>query len=305
MSKSAPSTSATPNPVLNVTRYDRASALLMAIVVGLIASVIWLGVVWATNRLPVPARPVPVELVELPGGVEDGSIEETLWLDSPEDVSSDPSLAEMESEVTEIAEMLDSVVELSDEAVNLAEKQFETQTTNTGRPGSATGTGRRALGMGPGEAGISREQRWFISFSERATVSEYARQLDAFGIELGALLRSGQLLYLSRLSSPAPQRRTAQSGNGESRLYMTWQGGERRKADFQLLEQQGVAAGDVLVIFHFYPPETEADLARLELNYAQRNVEQIRRTYFVVKPDGDGYKFEVTRQAYFRPGGNN
>ncbi len=57
------------SPILKVTRYDRVAASMIAIVVALIGSVIWLTVLWATNRLPTPQRAVPVELVELSGGV--------------------------------------------------------------------------------------------------------------------------------------------------------------------------------------------------------------------------------------------
>jgi hypothetical protein len=300
MSDSKTPSSVPHSPVLKVTGYDRVSAFMVALVVGLVVAVVWLGIVWATNRLPRVQGPVPVELLDLSGGVEDGAIDETLRLDSPEDISSDPSLAETPIEESEIQEMLETVVELSDEATSLAQQQFETEAQNVGQPGSATGSGRRALGMGPGETGLPREQRWYIQFSSRATVKEYARQLDFFKIELGALLANGRIQYVSNLSSDRPTVRTADSGRGESRLYMTWQGGERRKADFELLQAAGINPAQVQVIFHFYPPETEARLARLEHEYANRPADQIRRTYFEARRRASGYEFVVTRQFHFR-----
>ena len=287
-----------PPPVLQVTRYDRVSSLLMAVVIGLVLSVASLFVVWIVNRPPAPVEDVPLELVELPGGFEDGSIEETLRLDSPEDPTQDPSLAETPAEESEIQEVLENVLTLSEEATQIVQEQFETDARNQGRAGSATGTGRRALGFGPGESGIPREQRWFVRFDETGSIELYARQLEFFGIELGAILPGGKLVYLSQLTNPKPATRTVASGANEKRLYMTWQGGGRKVADMQLFQRAGIDVGGG-TIFHFYPPKTENLLAQLERDYRGRPVDQIRRTYFAVKPMRDGYQFVVTQQTYF------
>jgi hypothetical protein len=81
---------------------------------------------------------------------------------------------------------------------------------------------------------------------------------------------------------------------------MTWQGGERRSADVQLFGKANVTVNADTVIFHFYPKQTEDKLAHLELEYRNRTVKQIRRTYFAVEPDGPGYKFNVFRQILFQ-----
>jgi len=145
---------------------------------------------------------------------------------------------------------------------------------------------------------LPREQRWFVRFGDRDSLDGYAKQLDAFGIELGALVPGGSIVFLSQMSTKNPKKRTVNTGKGESRLYMTWQGGSRREADIQLFRRIGVnAAGGV--IFHFYPKKTEQQLARLEFNHAQRSADQIRRTYFVVRRKGPDYEFVVTKQSYF------
>lgn len=287
-----------PPPVLQVTRYDLATSFLIAVVIGLVIAVVWLGVVWAVNRPESEEGPVPLEMVELPGGDEDGAVDETLELQSPEDPTDDPSLAEVPADEPEIQEMLETVIEMADEATNLAQQQFEMDARNAGNPGSASGTGRRALGMGPGESGIPREQRWLVRFSDRSTLEEYARQLDFFGIELGALLPNGKLIYLSNLSADRPQKRETTSGKNEKRLYMTWRGGSRREADRKLFEKAGVDVSGARIM-HFYPSETEKRLATLEQRYRNRPVDEIRRTYFVVLRNGRNYRFEVTRQIYF------
>lgn len=286
-------------PVIRVTRYDRVSAFLLALVGGLCLAVGGLTATWFATRLPKPQPAVAIELIELPGGAEDGVVGETLQLQSPAEANADANLAEVAADESEVRETLDSVLEMADEAVNQSQKQFELDTRNAGKPGSAAGTGRRALGHGPGEKGVPREQRWFISFADQQTADEYARQLDFFGVELGAIV-NGKLTYLSKLSAPSPTVRTVTTGAGETRLYMTWQGGERKTADLQLFKKANVTVGSGMIL-QFYPKETENKLALLERNYKNRRADEIRRTYFAVRfVDGGSYEFHVTRQTYFQ-----
>ncbi|MEX0728901.1 MAG: hypothetical protein WD065_21685 [Planctomycetaceae bacterium] len=289
-----------PAPVLKVTRYDLFSSQMMAIVVFLGFGVAVLGAYWFVNRLPAPRQAVPVEMVELPGGVEDGAIDETLQVDSPEPETDDPSMAEVEAEETQIQETLENVIDVADEATNQAVQQFQQDTLNAGKVGSASGTGRRALGAGPGKAGFGREERWFVRWGDRDALETYAAQLDFFGIELGILQNDGRIVYLSRLSDDNPQARVVNSGKEEKRLFMTWQGGDRKKADVLLIEKArkaGVQVGDGL-IFHFYSHETEAMLADLERKYRNKRPEQIRRTYFGVRGNRNDFEFYVSRQTF-------
>ena len=285
-------------PVLKVTRYDHVTATLIATIIGLAFTFCSLTAVWITNRLSKPDASVPLELLEMPGGFEDGAVEETLKLESPEDVVDDPSLADAPAEENEIEEMLENVVELADKATNQTSQTFELATRNVGKAGSATGTGRRALGVGPGDGGLPREQRWFVRFSRRGTIRDYAKQLDYFGIELGALVDGQKIVYLSKLQENQPQTRSRNSGVGEKRLYMTWQGGTRQAADLQIFGKANINIG-AGTIFHFYPAKTESLLARLERDFKDKSVAQIRRTYFIVQSNDDGYAFVVSRQIYF------
>ena len=70
-------------------------------------------------------------------------------------------------------------------------------------------------------------------------------------------------------------------------------------ADAELFERAGEDARSGSIL-HFYPPATEQLLARLERDYRNRSVKEIRRTYFTVIPQGNGFAFAVTRQLYFR-----
>ena len=124
---------------------------------------------------------------------------------------------------------------------------------------------------------------WFVKFGERASLDEYAKQLDFFGIELGALLPDGRLAYMKNMLNPVPEVRYINSGSDEARLYMTWQGGERRAADTQLFAKANINVRADTVIFHFYPKETENTLARLNSNFAiepsDKSAEPITSSY--------------------------
>lgn len=287
-----------PPPVLQVTRYDWIAAWLIALVLGLITAVVCLVVVWASYQVSTQSGSAPVELVEVAGGVEDGSVDETLRVEAEGEITPDASPADVVQPEAQIEETLDSVMDLAEQATNLAQKQFELDLQNAGKKGRAVGTGRRALGLGGGEKGIPREQRWFIAYADEAALDEYARQLDFFGIELGALLPEGKLVYISKLAAPQPTMRESTSGGGEKRLYMTWQGGNRKRADVGLFKKAGIDANQA-VIFQFYPKETESLLAQLEFDYRKRKVQEIRRTYFSVQRKGAGFEFAVTRQVFF------
>ena len=279
-------------PVLKVTKYDLISAGLIAVAIGLALVVFTLVVIWLTNRIPVPDSPPMIEMVEFPGGSEDGAPDETLNVESPEDPTDDPSVAEEPSEVTEIQEMLDQVLEVSDQATQMASEQFDTAAANTGNPGSAVGTGRRPLGMGDGKGGFPSEQRWFIQFADKGSLDSYARQLDFFGIELGVLM-DGKLTYINGMSG-SPKKRIATTGK-DDRLYMNWQGGDRRKADLELFKRASVDAAPGTIL-HFYPKKTEQMLLTIEQQFANRKAKDIRRTYFKVTVKGGGYAFVVTKQ---------
>ena len=83
---------------------------------------------------------------------------------------------------------------------------------------------------------------------------------------------------------------------------MTWQGGDRKKADLLLIDKArnaGVQVGDGL-IFHFYPKETEDMMANLEKQYRNKRPEQIRRTYFAVRGSRNNFEFYVSRQTYLQ-----
>jgi hypothetical protein len=286
-------------PVLGVTAYENARSFMIAVVLALVFLVAYLFILYLSQLEPVVEDRVALELIEIPGGALDGDPNETLKVDSPEPPTQDAAVTDIEAEVTEMEETLDNVIDVADQATSQAPPQYEVSYDTSGKPGSATGTGRRALGSGGDGAGLPREQRWYVRFSDTGTIDTYAQQLDFFKIQFGLLTTDGRLIYVSNFTKPKPDTQTVNTGANEKRLYMTWQGGGRKSADIQLFQKAGVDARTG-TIFHFYPPAVEQNLARLELAYRNKPVEEIRRTYFIVEDEGTGYKFTVNRQTYLQ-----
>ena len=109
----------------------------------------------------------------------------------------------------------------------------------SGRRASKLGTGGPGLGFGPGDGGVSREQRWSIIYNPGQTIGEYARQLDGLGVELAVVSGRDQLTYVSRFSQDVPVKRYG-SGQGDDRLYFLWQGRGRTASDVALLQKAGI-----------------------------------------------------------------
>src|SRR5262245_11401078 len=105
-----------PPPVVKVTRYEQVSSLLITAIAGLVTAVVLLSAAWYALRAPREPVAVPVELVELTGGVEDGVVGETLRVDSPFEETQDATPAEVAAGQTEVSEALDSVLGVADDA---------------------------------------------------------------------------------------------------------------------------------------------------------------------------------------------
>ncbi|HVJ68813.1 MAG TPA: hypothetical protein VM510_12560 [Caulifigura sp.] len=294
---------------MKVTLYERVSSALMAAMLGVGAVLFAAVTYWLAHRPPPDLKVVPLEIVQLEpevdfGGSLEGVVGGTADVDSGmegggggESAGSDvPSLESTLATVTSAAGTAATQATAAYLDAATPSSNTNTQGTGTGGSGTGVGGGRPPLGFGPGKGGgVPRELRWFVSFADDNSLDEYARQLDAFGIELGVLMPDGRLIYLSQVSK-SPMQRVSTSGKDEKRLYFTWQGGERQQADLQLFQRAGITVGKG-TIYHFYPPRLEEVLATLEFNYAKRKAKEIRRTYFIVEKQGGAYGFKVTRQT--------
>jgi len=307
-----PSAGSPAPPVIRVTSYDRVWSTLVALVAVLLAAVWFLYLVWGTFHPHIAKREQIVELIpdETSGGIEGGSPTDSLKLEGtgPERADATPgeAIVDERPEVEQVLKDVSLESAASDAAGTVTSGSSDQLALDVApvasfKGGKSLGTGTRAaLGGGPGSrGGWPRQQRWYVQFAEQGSLDQYARQLDFFGLELGALLDDHTMAYLSDMSSPQPVVRRAASGEGEKRLFFTWQGGKRRQADVELFTKAGIPIGPDTIIFHFYPPATENMLAVKERDYRNRPVRQIRRTFFTVIPSENGFDFEVTRQVYY------
>jgi hypothetical protein len=145
---------------------------------------------------------------------------------------------------------------------------------------------------------ISRWERWEIRYAADS-IDAYAKQLDHFGIELGAAGGGRKNVdYASGFTAPSPMVRDA-PGIEDIRLYMTWRNGPLKKFDSTLLQRAGISV-DRRILLQFYPAKIEEMLANLEAEHAGvRPIEGILKTIFGIRSStDDGYEFFVKGQKY-------
>lgn len=285
-------------PTLAVTRYDRTSSFLMAVIVLIGLVVVWMGALWVSQVWGASGKAVTVEVIEIPGGDPLGDPGATLRVDGPVRDDVEPSQTEQQSNdlsMEQLANWIDAVAELP---IDVDEPQAGEQ-SGAGSPASGLrgNSDLRSRGAGGAGSGLPREQRWMIYYDPGQTMNEYAEMLDFFNIELGAII-DNRLIYVSRLSDAKPRRRTASPLN-DDRLRWTWRGGTRRKADAALLRKAGIDADDAILL-QFLPEEVEQQLVELERRAAGgRPSSAIERTAFRVRKVGDRYEFYVVEQSFF------
>lgn len=291
--------------------YDRVTSFLIAVVLGALMVVGLLGLIYLTNQAYASRVTAPLQIVEVSGG-GGGSPEGTPGSTEKIDIAgADPSAfaSNNEEEPRDFEEpsvqtapgaMLDAVAEAGSglAEVDIGPVMPSGGPVASGKRASKLGTGGPGLGFGPGDGGVAREQRWSIVYNTEQTPVEYARQLDALGVELAVVEGPDRLLYLSNLSSPEPTKRYG-SGQSDGRLYFLWQGRGRKASDLALLQKAGVPVGD-RVVLQFYPKGVEDQLAQLEVRYRGRQPGEIRVTRFSVVPKDSGYGFQVIAQETLR-----
>jgi hypothetical protein len=297
--------------VIGETKYDQVTSLLMAVVLGAILVVGWLALVYASNQAYAARVTAPMQIIDVTGGgggSPDGTPGSTEKIDvagadaqamasNNEEVAGDfeePSVLETP------AAMLDAVTEAGQ---NLAEVDLGAVMPTggpiaSGKRASKLGSGGPGLGSGPGDGGVSREQRWSIIYNTGQSPDEYARQLDAVGVEMAVVAGPDQLLYVRNFSKDQPDKRYG-TGRGDGRLYFLWQGRGRKESDIALLKKADVPVGDGVVL-QFYKKEIEERLAQLEVRYKGRQPGEIRVTRFSVVPQGNSYDFVVVAQETLR-----
>ena len=290
--------------------YDRVTSMLLAVVLGALLVFGWLSIIAATTSAYQTRLTRPIQVIEVSGGgggapdgkvnnVEEINVAGGQQSDKASNNEEDASAFEEPLVEARPAAMLDTVTEAGQ---NLAEVDVSAVMPRggkvaTGSRRSKIGRGGPGYGLGPGDGGILPEDRWSILYKTGQTPDEYARQLDAFGVEL-AIVSGNQLVYASNFSQARPTKRFG-SGADDKRLYFIWRGQGRKESDIALLAKAGLDVGEG-VIFQFYPARTETTLAQLEVRYKGKQPAEIRNTRFGVVQGDNGYTFEVLAQEYLR-----
>jgi len=305
---SATSSSPSPPSSLRMSAYDRVASWLIALLVlaGVMVGVMFL--IWMGTQLRYRPKVYAFALQEegygrgdhpagfgrdskAPGDPSLPMLDEPAGEELPElrEPQFDDTLAEVTAAGTSLAEVGDIAVE----AIRGSEVR--------GLGGTGGGQGGLGDSRPPGPLGdnpfvVPRWERWNIRY-ESSSLSAYARQLDFFKIELGAVGGKPTIDYAFNLSKPTPDRRTG-SGKAEKRLYLSWRDGTLQAFDRQLLDRAGVDSRG-RVILQFYSAELENELARLEAQNAKgRSNEEFFRTTFGVRTVSGGMEFYVTDQRF-------
>ncbi len=277
---------------LRVSAYDNVASLLIAtlILVGITVTV--LVIIWYTMQNWTTQVSIPVELLEYAGrGDHAAGFERDMEA---------PGLEELEEM---IEPQIEAALEAVTDVVSTQAAAFESLDMS-----GVTSAGEGGMGdsRGPGPEGEGRSdivppwERWEIRFATSG-LNAYARQLDSFGIELGAAGGAPQVEYAYNLAKAKPDTKKGLPDK-EKRLYMSWQNANSAMAAFdrQLLGKAGIKTQRRLVL-QFYPKDVEMNLLQLEAEKGRgKDPRTFLKTIFGVRAAGRGYEFYVIDQ-FFRP----
>jgi hypothetical protein len=287
----------TEGPNLRTSKFDTVSSWLMALALFIGIFVLMLFLIWLTRNLKFSAKPFPPIVENAAGRGENAEGFERDF---------EPPGAEEVEELTEPT--LEDTLEAVTDAVSSVAASLDTMNTNA--PASTAGTGmgdsRPPGPEGEGEDIIPRFERWRLNFVAK-DVGSYAKQLDHYEIELGAVGGGIQGVDIaSNLSGAIRQQRYSSDHEKAKRLYFSWVDPSVNFArwDQQLLQKAGVPLGNNRMRIQFIPQELENKLANYEMDYAREkghsSVTEIAKTVFESKADGSGYDFVVVEQRYRR-----
>jgi len=273
---------------LKVSVHDLVSSWLVALLIVIGFAVLILFLLWLTTRVYVRQKPVPVEVLDDPGGNENFGLADEL---EPPGVEELPDVNE--------PQLADTIEAITDAVSTVAASEIASAGTHA-EMGKGSGLGdRRAAGSGGSGRGGPERRINYITNNK----SGYAAQLDFFKIELG-VIRPGDstIHYAFNFSKATPDSRSAPVTD-EERSYFLW-GDDEPMADLDesFLRDAGIpVAGNIML--QFWPPDSWHQLKVAEALYAgdnKRKLHTIRSTEFGMKPVGRGFEPVVLHQQYGR-----
>jgi hypothetical protein len=295
---------------LGVSRYDRTSSMLLALLCTIGATAVLLFVLWLTGKIaPARREAVGPTLTSLAREGEEGGNRQAPGGSQLDDPASTEPVVGKDQKTSDVQENLSTL------DVNAVTKRGDLddldalERTRHGSIGTGDGVNGgngpgRGEGIGdrpPGERKKPEAVRnWQVTFSN-ATLDAYAAQLDFFKIELAVLLPDNKVAYAFNLAKPKPDTRITGTAD-EKRFYLTWRKGEMEKADRELLARAGIERGDRIVV-KFLSAEVENTLLDLERRSAADAgfaPKDVRMTRFGIRPQQSGFSFYVLEQSYRR-----
>ncbi len=276
---------------VEVSRYDRVNAILTAALIMVSVSVAFLFMIWLMGMISFKRSIPEAYVAEQPAGDE-----------KPEGVADDilePGVEEFpEVETPQLADALEAVTN----AVSTVRANLEHRDGDAAQMGRGSGLGSRNGGDGTGSGDVVPEhKRWKIEY-EVNDVDKYAKILSYFKIDLGAANEINN--DITKLLDPAGSGqivKTDRAGEKKS-VFFIHEKPRMQRFDQTLFKRKGVSTDNCFTV-QFYPEATKEILRQVEgkaIRETGRKLSEIQNTFFKVMPDGNGFKFEVTRQTYRR-----
>ncbi|HRE98888.1 MAG TPA: hypothetical protein PLI18_00115 [Pirellulaceae bacterium] len=267
-----------------VSRYERVSGMVTAIVSLLGFCVTIMFLIWL-SEMTLDLRVERQALVS----VEEGEDEKPLG--EAQDIE-EPGSEFPEVDTPQLADSLEALTSAVS-SISASDREVDGSAAEMGA-GRGLGT-RNGGGLGNGK-GKGPWERWEIRYTT-ASQQAYAAQLDSLGIELGAISRdSPQIVYLQNLSTNRSTRAGRKSE--EKRVFFNYNQGVLQKWDQDFMAEAGIDLRNKILV-QFYPPQIQQTLLQLEQRkLGGRNVDEVFRTVFGVRPAGGGYEFYVIDQSF-------
>lgn len=269
-----------------VTGYDSLNAFLISAIILVGFMVTLLFCIWLTMILDFSGRQ-PAMLV---------AYEEPFGNEKPEGYEDDifePGVEEFpEVETPQLKDALEAVTE----AVSSVKANLEARDGDAAEMGRGKGFGSRDGGPGNGNADVIPEhKRWKIDY-ESNNISEYAKQLSFFEIDIGAVSQNTNGITRLHDVGGNPQTIVTERSAEKKTLYFTHEKRRMRRWDETLVKQNGIDLDGSFTV-QFYPMKTRVLLRQIEQAYLTeigRTLPDVRRTFFKVVPSAGGFEFKLT-----------
>ena len=275
-----------PHAKTQVSSYDSMNAFLISAIMLVGFMVTLLFIIWLTMVLDFSGRS-PAMLV---------AYEEPFGNEKPEGFEDDiyePGVEEFpEVETPQLKDALEAVTD----AVSSVKANLEARDGDAAEMGRGKGFGSRDGGPGTGNADVIPEhKRWKIDY-ESNNISEYAKQLSFFEIDIGVIQENTNGIVRLRNVGGAPQTISTDRNAEKKSLYFTHEKRRMRRWDETLVKNNRVDLDGSFTV-QFYPMKTRVLLRQIEQAYLTevgRTLRDVRRTYFKVVPSAGGFEFKLT-----------